>query len=67
MAAGGEGGAVQDEVGGVIRCSVTQFAGGIAGGCAVHPAVHNNIQEWKTTSVYYCEREWKRKMGEAWE
>ena len=38
MAAGGEGGAVQDEVGGVHRCSVTQLAGGIAGGCAVHPA-----------------------------
>ena len=35
---GGEGGAVQDEVGGVLRCSVTQLAGGIAWGCAVHPA-----------------------------
>ena len=38
MATGGEGGAVQDEVGGVLRCSVTQPAGGISGGCAVHPA-----------------------------
>ena len=37
MAAGGEGGAVQDEVGGVLRCSVTQLAGGVAGGCAIHP------------------------------
>ena len=35
---GGEGGAVQDEVGGVLRCSVTQLAGGVTGGCAVHPA-----------------------------
>ena len=38
MAAGGEGGAVQDEVGRVLRCSVTQLPGGIARGCAVHPA-----------------------------
>ena len=38
MAAGGEGGAVQDEVGGVLRSSVTQVAGGIARDCAVHPA-----------------------------
>ena len=29
MATDGEGGAVQDEVGGVLRCSVTQLAGGI--------------------------------------
>ena len=35
MAAGGEGGAVQDEMGGVLSYSVTQLAGGIAGGCAV--------------------------------
>ena len=38
MAAGGEGGAVQDEVGGVLRCSETQLTGGVAGGCAVRPA-----------------------------
>ena len=38
MAAGGEGGAAQDEVGGVLRCSETQLAGGVAGGCAIHPA-----------------------------
>ena len=37
MAAGGEGGAVQNEVGGVLRCSETQLAGGVAGGCAIHP------------------------------
>ena len=30
MAVGGEGGAVQDEVGGVFGCSETQLAGGVA-------------------------------------
>ena len=38
MAASGEGGAAQDEVGGVLRCSETQLAGGVARGCAIHPA-----------------------------
>ena len=37
MAAGGEGGAAKDEVGGVFRCSETQLADGVAGGCAIHP------------------------------
>ena len=37
MAAGGEGGAAKDEVSGVLRCSETQLAGGVAGGCAIHP------------------------------
>ena len=37
MAAGGEGGAAQDEVGGVLRCSETQLAGGVAGDCVIHP------------------------------
>ena len=31
MAAGGEGGVAQDEVSGVLRCSETQLAGGVAG------------------------------------
>ena len=39
MAAGGEGGAVQDEVDGVLRCSETQLTGGVTGGCAIHPAM----------------------------
>lgn len=30
MVAGGEGGAMQDEVGGVLRCSETQLAGASA-------------------------------------
>ena len=38
MATGGEGGAVKDEVGGVLRCSETQLAGGVTGGCAIPPA-----------------------------
>ena len=38
MAASGEGGAAQDEVGGVLRCSEAQLAGGVARGCAIHPA-----------------------------
>ena len=38
MAAGGEGGAVQDEVGGVLRYGEAQLTGGVAGGCAIHPA-----------------------------
>ena len=38
MAAGGERGAAQDEVGGVLRCSETQLAGGVAGDCAIHPS-----------------------------
>ena len=29
---------MQDEVGRMLRCSVTQLAGGIARSCAVHPA-----------------------------
>ena len=29
--------------------------------------IHNNTQEWKITSVYYCECKRKVKMGEAWE
>ena len=32
MAADGEGGAVQDEVGGVLRRSETQLAGGVTAG-----------------------------------
>ena len=31
MPVGGEGGAVQDEVDGVLRCSETQLAGGVTG------------------------------------
>ena len=39
MAVGGEGGAAQDEVGGVLRCSETQLAGGVTRGCAIHPSL----------------------------
>ena len=39
MAASGEGGAAQNELGGVLRCSETQLAGGVASGCAIHPAL----------------------------
>ena len=35
MAAGGEGGAAQDEVDGVLRFSEVQLEGGDAGGCAI--------------------------------
>ena len=42
MATGGEGGAVEDEVGGVLRCSVTQLAGGIAG--AVPLILRQNLE-----------------------
>ena len=39
MAAGGEGGAAQDEVGRVLGFSAAQLAGGVAGGCAIHPTL----------------------------
>ena len=56
-AAGGEGGAVQDEVGGVLSCSVTQLVGGIAGGCAVHPAAEIHVDRlfafWRS-SIVHC-------------
>ena len=37
MAVGGEGGTAQDEVGGVLRFSEVQLAGGDTGSCAIHP------------------------------
>ena len=43
MAASGEGGAAQDEVGRVLRCSETQLAGGVAGGCTIHPAMATTL------------------------
>ena len=30
-------------------------------------SVHNDTQELKTISMYYCERKQKVKTGEAWE
>ena len=42
MAVGGEGGAVQDEVGGVLRCREVQVAGGVAG--AVPFILHRNLE-----------------------